>query len=716
MKFVLALCLCSVLEVSASSDITDSYGHTLYEPAFSSLSSVTELSGMVEPGVTTIITAEDIRNSSANTLAELLQGVAGLHVAFGSGRNTNPQFIIRGISSTYQAQTLVMVNGKAITSNVRGDQQYIWGTYPIKAIQRIEVLRGPGSAVHGANAVSGIINIITHDYMSVEGAEFGVSFGSFNETSLWYIDKFKIKNWKFSFSAERIESDGYAPVLGYDFQSFLDDIYDEIYSHGGLDFNPADASLAHIPMNMGYEVIDAWLNGSNGKWHFDLGYQERKNIGTGLNSVGVVTPDESLASTRYFFKAERKPYKFIGNTLFSYNLSYTQSVQDVGDGYKFFPEGAFAGSFPDGLIGTPKFTDSIFEVQATIHKSLTENSKLALGVGYNYIDVFNISETKNFTGNRTPNPGGVIDDVTGDSEQIFLPEKSRELSFAFFESVNYLSDEVELILGARFDSYSDVSSVLSPRMAVVWHPYHSLSFKYLYGESFRSPTFHELYMENNPAVRGNPNLAPEELASHELSMEYSLNKNDQFSLSIYRFNLNNYIDYRPIPGDVFEQADNMGGFEGSGIELEFTKRIVKDLYLTGNYSIARIIDSSDCLQMKGQPKTKCVNMGNFPEKEVLVGFDWFLTDRLMSGVDIHYLGDKYQYNMNGSPRTDSRILVDAFVEHTFVDKLKVKLSVINLLNDETKIATDIPIRGRYGEYSSFKSKARVIRMGVSYGF
>jgi outer membrane cobalamin receptor len=74
--------------------------------------------------------------------------VPGLHVGRGD-QIAAPKFYIRGITSSYNAQTLVLINGIPITSLFTGNRSNVWSGMPVKSVARIEVIRGPGSALYG---------------------------------------------------------------------------------------------------------------------------------------------------------------------------------------------------------------------------------------------------------------------------------------------------------------------------------------------------------------------------------------------------------------------------------------------------------------------------------------------------------------------------------------------------------------------------------------
>lgn len=125
------------------------------------------------PAVATVITAQDIAAMGATDLDEVLESVPGLHVS----RNVqgyNPLYVIRGIYSEFNPQTLVLQNGVPMTMLFIGNRGNGWAGLPLENVARIEVIRGPGSALYGADAYSGVINIITKSAADVAGAEFGV--------------------------------------------------------------------------------------------------------------------------------------------------------------------------------------------------------------------------------------------------------------------------------------------------------------------------------------------------------------------------------------------------------------------------------------------------------------------------------------------------------------------------------------------------------------
>jgi len=123
-----------------------------------------------------VISQEDIRRSGATNIPDLLRMVPGIHVA---QLDANIWAIsIRGFTDRYGDKVLVLIDGRSVysplTSGVNWDQQDV----PLEDIDRIEVLRGPGGTVWGANAVNGVINIITKSAKATQGGLASVSAGS----------------------------------------------------------------------------------------------------------------------------------------------------------------------------------------------------------------------------------------------------------------------------------------------------------------------------------------------------------------------------------------------------------------------------------------------------------------------------------------------------------------------------------------------------------
>ena len=114
-----------------------------------------------------VITPEDIRRSTATTVPELLRGVPGLHVA----RMDASKWVVssRGLDVRYSGSLLVLIDGRSVYSPLFAGVNWELRDVVLEDVERIEVIRGPGGALWGANAVNGVINIITKSAAGSQG-------------------------------------------------------------------------------------------------------------------------------------------------------------------------------------------------------------------------------------------------------------------------------------------------------------------------------------------------------------------------------------------------------------------------------------------------------------------------------------------------------------------------------------------------------------------
>jgi iron complex outermembrane receptor protein len=123
-----------------------------------------------------IITQEDIRRSGATSLPEVLRGVPGLQIAQIDANNW--AISIRGMNDRFANNLLVMIDGRSIYNSLFGGVYWNMHETLLEDIERIEVVRGPGGTLWGANAVNGVINIITKNTKDTQGTQFSFIGGS----------------------------------------------------------------------------------------------------------------------------------------------------------------------------------------------------------------------------------------------------------------------------------------------------------------------------------------------------------------------------------------------------------------------------------------------------------------------------------------------------------------------------------------------------------
>jgi outer membrane receptor for ferrienterochelin and colicin len=539
------------------------------------------------PAIATVITEQDIKNIGARNLIEVLNTVPGLHVTRTSD-STGPAFAFRGIVSSFSPQALIMINGVSIKSAVRGDNHIVWGEFPVHAIAKIEVLRGPGSALYGADAFSGVINIITKKYSDINNSEVGASVGSFRTFNTWANHGLEVADWSIGLNLEYTSSDGYQSIIDRDAQTLIDETGDSLFANGLLPFDPTDASLAPDAMATSFDALDIWLSAENDKVLMNLGIQERRNVGTGHGVIEALDPAGRLAGYKHLFNAALKPVEIFADTTLEAEVQYYRSSQKIQKNIILLPPGALFGAFPDGLIGNPEWKEDALKLEVKSLYSGFDRHLITLGGGYALQDVYEVTEWKNFNADLSPRTGGL--ENVSDTSEVYMPETDRENYYFFVQDIYNLSKDLVITAGLRYDHYSDFGTTINPRLAVVWTINEKLTSKFLYGRAFRAPAFAETTVTNNPLALGNPNLNPEIIDTFEVAFNYRVNENWLFDANIFRYEIDDFITFVPDSAALTSVAQNLGRYSGTGIETKIDYLHSKYWTMTINYSYVKAQD------------------------------------------------------------------------------------------------------------------------------
>ena len=589
------------------------------------------------PAVASVVTSSDIEEMGARTLSEVLETIPGLHVTF-SAEIGAPKFQIRGISTKHNPQTLVLVDGTPITSAVRGDRHIVWGTFPVKSIARIEVIRGPGSAIYGADAFAGVINVITKSSDDIEHTEIGARAGSFNTKEVWFITKFSNDDVKLALTGEFSESEGHDSVIDWDAQSNLD----------ALNFAPP-ASFSPGSTNTGYKAYDFNLKMLYKNIDFKVLYQDRSNVGSGQGVAEALDPHGQFASKRILVDINYN-VKLASNIDSFLSLSHYRSSQEVEENLWLLPPGTLFGAFPDALIGNPEWFEKTSIAKLNFNYEGWGDHKLDFGFGYRIEDLYKVKESKNF--DSSLNPLGELIDVSG-TDDVFMPESDRESHFLYVQGEFYLAPDWELTAGVRYDNYSDFGSTTNPRLALVWTTSQKLTTKFLYGEAFRAPAFAETTIINNPVALGNPNLKPETINTLEISFNYKASEKLDLNFNIYKYKIKDLIDFIPDDNLLTATAQNQGEVSGNGVEFEIDYKLSSYLKLLANYSYQKATD-----------KIVDNDLGGAPNHQAYFRVNWKTLDNLVVNAQINYVG-KQERNI-----LDSRPSLDAYVNTTLTIQYK----------------------------------------------
>ena len=466
----------------------------------------------------------------ARNLVEVLDTVPGLH-ASRSGQNFAPEFWFRGISTTFTPQTLFMINGTSTKSSVRGDNHIMWGEFPIHAIERIEIIRGPGSALYGADAFSGVINIVTKKAEQSSVNEVGAKTGSFSTKNIWVNNFVEIGGWDIAANLEYLESDGFDAKIDSDAQSIID--------QAAAAFGVPPASLTPGNLSVGFQSLDIFLSAENNYLNLELGIQERSDLGTGQGATEVLDTYGRGGGYKRIFSIALKEQTVAEELFVGGKASYFGSSQEIEKDFKLFPPGSFFGAFPDGFIGNPGWEEETTHLEINSRYSGFAKTDISMGIGYERQNLYKVTEEKNFNADFTPRPGGLED--VADTDEVYMPEADRENHHIYLQGITQLAPDWELTIGARYDNYTDFGSTFNPRLALVWSTSLKLTTKLLYGRAFRAPSFAELLTVNNPVALGNPKLNPETIDTLELAFDYVHSPELSLNFNLYRYKIDDLI-------------------------------------------------------------------------------------------------------------------------------------------------------------------------------
>ncbi len=602
------------------------------------------------PAVASVITAEDIKEIGATDIDEVLETVPGLHVAR-TNIGYNPIYTFRGIHTAFNPQVLILVNGISINNLFQGDRNLVWGGFPVESISRIEVIRGPGSAVYGADAFAGVINIITKQANEIDGVEAGSRIGSFDTQEVWALYGGNVGGFDVAFSAEFRDTDGQDEDINADVAT------------------PQGTSLAPGSVNTGSENLDLRLDVKRGNIQFRTGLQRRRDTETGAGIAQALDPNGTYESDRWNADLTYHNPEFTDTLDVKAQFSFFNTSQETDEDTILFPAGSFLpgpiGPFPDGVIGNAEVWERHWRYNLTGLFSGFNKHQIRLGAGYNHSEIYRVEEEKNFgldANGAFIIPGSPPVDVS-DSPFVFLPEKHRNNSFAFIQDVWQISNDWELTAGLRYDDYNDFGNTWNPRLALVWAARHDLTAKLLYGQAFRAPSFAEFRNQNNPVAVGNTELDPEEIETIELAFDYRPKDNLKLGLNLFRYEWDDIIRFTPV-------ATNIGEQEGYGAEFEFDWQVNRSFNLVGNYAY-----------QNSEDEATDEDSGNAPKHQFYVRADWeFLPDWHVT-PQWNFVMDRERVEGDARSDIDDYDIFDLTIRSkAFSNRWEVALSARNLFN------------------------------------
>lgn len=641
------------------------------------------------PGIVSVITAQQIKDMGARDLNDVLKMVPGFQLPY-DPRWYATTYTVRGLKQDFNSRVLVMMDGVPLNEAYYGLSSFNWGDMPLNNIKKIEVIRGPGSALYGTYAFLAVINIITKEADDIDGVEISAGGGSWNTQHHYLIAGKKVGDFSLSGYFDYRKSDG------YDNYFIQQDLASLLYSY--VPFLPS-ASMApgKIEVPLDSKRVDVRMRYKDFEFQFKTQHHER----------GMPLPGYSITEG-WFFEDESQ----IGHGKYSQNISEKLSISLKGSYYyrkqliygQAYPRGIFGpllpainmqGFYSDGLLAEATIKERNISIQSQFDYALSERNTLTFGAEYGDLKTDKPSVLINMHP-ITRLQSNQMHDL--ESSIIGLMERAanRKVVAGFIQDSWQIADKLNITAGLRADHYSDFGLTVNPRISLVLNLMEDTNFKLLCGYAFRAPTFSDLYMLTSSGV-GNENLGPEKVKSFEIAINHKLTSKVNVSINYFYSVLTDII--LPTGEIIVEtyppQLENSGKVNAQGIEAEVKASFEKNTYAYFNYSYAK---AKDVLTGELIPNV-ANNLFNF-------GVNIGMWKYLNANLNMNYVGERKRGLMQGFPDPRDPIAACSLVDLTlraqnFWKNTEIILSIHNLFNTEYTdpeplglIYYDLPREGR----------------------
>jgi iron complex outermembrane receptor protein len=655
------------------------------------------------PAAMTVIGSQQIQNSPGSNMGDLLRAVPGINVTQTSARDIN--FTTRGATSTLATSQLALVDGRSIYLDFFG--MVMWDLVPANfhEIKRIEVVRGPASAVWGANAMSGVVNVIlkTPRELAREGGDsvtIGVGAMNRNVTG-------------------RDQDTGSLFYVNGSHAQAVDDRWSYKVSAGYFNQDPLPRPFGTIP-NAFNTPYPNFANTGTSQPKFD----GRVDYDIDGGNNGRVIVAGGVAGTEGIIHSGIGPFDIDNDSRLTY---FTSRYEKGGRRIAFFTNllnGNAINLLAVGPTGQPLplvFDTKTFDVEASDVRVIGTRHALTFGGNYRY-NTFDISLA----------PGG----------------DARNEGGGFIQDEIFLTDHFRWVVGGRVDKFSSIDdAVFSPRTTLMIKPDAAQTFRISFNRAFRAPSYinnninttilnqvdlravHPLLTNFVFPIRavGNEELKQETLTAFELGYT-GVVRNLNISASVYWNDTEDGIYFTPnvfysaaaapptwpapLPTSILTTLAllnppvvlpaqytylNFGNVKDKGIELGVETPVNKYVNVFANYSYQWKPVAKEL-----PPGTSIADI-NWPAKNRFnAGFD-FSYSRFLGNLSVNYNDEAYWQDVldvRYAGTTEAYTLVNGTVGvRWYDDRITTSVKVTNLGNQEVQqhIFGDILKRQIVGE-------------------
>jgi iron complex outermembrane receptor protein len=609
------------------------------------------------PASVTVITADEIRKYGYRTLADVLRSTAGFYINYD---RYNHYIGARGFQrpGDFNTRILLLLNGHRLNDNI-GDAAPFGMDFllDVDLIDRVEIIRGPGSSLYGSNALLAVVNVITKKGEMLDGVELSGAVASYEtqEGRVSYGKRFE-NGLDLLLSATAYGSDG--PTLY--FREF-----DAPDSHYGLVDNDDE------------QLDELLAQASWGDFSLLLAHNDREK-GIPTAPWGTVFGDPRTRTR-------------IGGTLVG--LTYRHELSDAwaltgrvaynqrGYGGWWAADYAQEGEDPDIIVSRDSWKGSWLDGEVQVVGRLLDKHTLAVGTETRY----NMLQEQR----------------AWDDGALYLNDSRHSKNWGVYVQDEYrLVDNLALIGGLRYDEYDTSDGTASPRLAVVYDLLQKTTLKLLYGEAFRAPNPYELYYQDGGyTMKAAQELQPETITTYEVVLEQQFTPEIRGTASGFYYAIENLIDQYLDPVDNLLVFMNRDEVQAKGVELALNGRWKNGWTSRGSYSYVDAEDATSGQTLVDSPK-------HLVKFNVIVPV---VPENLFAGVEVLY--DSKARTLAGN-EAEGFVLTNLTLTYVSPSKhVEVAASVYNLLD------TEYGFPG-FGEHVQdvIMQDGRTFRVGLTYRF
>ncbi len=663
------------------------------------------------PSKVYVFSRDTIHERGYRTLTELLQDVPGFDFnSFNDSGEYPTDLILRGISDVGQTQILLMENGIIQNDIGNGWLRHVQFDTVLIDVERIEIILGPGSALYGANAYAGLINIITRKGKSLFSkkdanvmGDARMQGGKNNTYMPEGLLAFKLPNdMIFQMAGRYYNTDGDRGKGRPDPGNYFNNNYEpdrvKTSEYGAIN-NDRTPFGTRKPIANGYNnsAQDYFLRGALSKDGLTLGFNIW-DVKEGLSSY--VPGYEYFANTPNIpFMKHHKGY-FVNA---AYETNITQKLFSTSKMYyrntSIMPETGFEYTyqyqrvdFPvsNGQLTIPTFDkakqyyapSSMTGVQQVFNYNPTETNRLVIGI---QLDKFTRQSSSDEVGGvslgrqQNKNSNIVSSSFPSGNPSVATVFYSTTASGYIQDEQKFFNDKLSFTLGVRHDQDSDYGKIWTKRAAIIGKPIEWYNVKFLYGEAFKAPTVFQLY----DSFRGNLSLQPQKIKTYEVENSFFINKMATLKAGYFISLLDGQIaeGKNPDPNATDARKTIFQNYKPThiyGFTFEGDVAITNEIKLFGNYTVTRdrdvktelnvqanglgsvtsispVYDGKEIDNIAERKGNLGVNLLFFKKLNVNLRMNWVgrrkapVTNRYFQPYDPNFITKSYPYQTEGKP-------------------------------------------------------------------